>query len=114
MEKLELLMDIVKNFGVQIRTYGEPFSDLEEYDNGLRLRIFRTFETSRLKDFIRSIEPATMCLTEDLYGCHYCFFTINKPPVETGVSDVECGGGGGGVQSQILDHGFKRSRIMRI
>jgi AraC-like DNA-binding protein len=97
MEKLELLTSIVKNFGVQIRIYGEPFSDLEEYDKGLRSRIFQTFDTGRFKEFIRSIEPATMCFAEDLYGCHYCFFPINELSVETDIIDREILGGRGDI-----------------
>jgi AraC-like DNA-binding protein len=93
MEKLELLKNIVKNFGIQMRIYGEPFSDLEEYDKGLRSRIFQTFDTRRFKEFIRSIEPATMCFSEDLYSCHYCFFPINEVSVEISVIDCEINGG---------------------
>jgi hypothetical protein len=96
MEKPELLTGIVENFGVQIRMYREPFAALEEFDKGLRSRIFQTFDTGRLKEFIRSIEPATMCFTEDLYGCHYCFFTINGLSSESSVINREIDGGGGG------------------
>ncbi|MDR0538876.1 MAG: AraC family transcriptional regulator [Spirochaetaceae bacterium] len=93
MEKLKLMVNIVNNFGVQIRAYGEPFSCLKEYDNGLRVRLFQTFDTARLIEFIRSIEPETMYLTKDLYDCHYCFFAINSRPVETGRIDSNVGGG---------------------
>jgi AraC-like DNA-binding protein len=78
MEKLELMANIVKNFGVQARIYDESLSTLEEYDNGLRSRLFQTFDTTRLKDFIRSMEPATIYFTEDLYICQYCFFSIHQ------------------------------------
>jgi AraC-like DNA-binding protein len=86
MEKLYFSIDIVKNFGVKMQVYGEPFSDLDEYDNGLRLRLFQSFDTGPLKEFIRSIESSTMCFTEDRYGCHYCFFSMKQ----------HMGAGGGG------------------
>jgi hypothetical protein len=71
MEKLELVENIVKNFGVQIRIYKEPFAGLEEYDNGLRSRLFQTFDIRPLVEFIRSMKTAELYFTEDLYGCHY-------------------------------------------
>jgi AraC-like DNA-binding protein len=78
MENLELMVNAVKNFGVQTRIYQEPLSGLEEYDNGLRSRLFQTFDTSPLKEFIRSVEPSTLCFTADRYGCHYSFFPIRQ------------------------------------
>jgi hypothetical protein len=91
MEKLEFVVNSIKNFGVQTRIYSEPLSALETYDNGLRSRLFQTFDIGPLKDFIRSIKPENMYLTEDLYGCHYCFFCLNSLNSEI----VDRGGGGG-------------------
>jgi AraC-like DNA-binding protein len=84
MEKLELVENVVKNFGVQMRFYREPLSGLEEYDKGLRLRLFQTFDTTRLVEFICSIEPGVICFTEDLYNCHYCFYTLSQLNDSTG------------------------------
>jgi hypothetical protein len=78
MEKLEFIVNSIKNFGVQTQVYSDPLSALETYDNGLRSRLFQTFDIGLLKDFVRSIEPENMYLTEDLYGCHYCFFRIDS------------------------------------
>ena len=50
MNKLELFTSIVKNFGVQMRLFDEPFSLLEEYDNGLRLRLLGHLKRRSLKN----------------------------------------------------------------
>jgi AraC-like DNA-binding protein len=76
MEKLELMANIIKNFGVQMLVRYEPLSGLEEYDNGLRLRLFSAFDTGPFKEFIRSMESAAIYFIKDQYGCNYCFFPI--------------------------------------
>jgi hypothetical protein len=104
MEKMELMANAVKNFGVQLRIYKEPFAGLEEYDGGLRSRLFQTFDTGRLFVFIRSMETATLYFTEDRYGCHFCFFKANSLSDETGCIDIESNlvGGGGGATLLLL------------
>jgi AraC-like DNA-binding protein len=75
-KKLTFMKNIMRNFGVKMIMYNETLSGLENYDDGLRSRLFKTHNTGRLEEFIRSIEPAVLYLTEDPFGCHYCFFSI--------------------------------------
>jgi AraC-like DNA-binding protein len=74
--KMSLMKDVLSNFGVKMRIYDCSLSGLADYDDGLRSRLYKTHDTKRLEDFIYSIEPAVLCLMEDPYGCHYCFFPI--------------------------------------
>ena len=94
MEKGELAAKIVNNFGVQMRIVDESLSGLEEYDKGLRSRLFQNFDTSRLVEFIRSMETAKLYFIEDPYSCHYCFFNTDRLAAETGVTGAKNEGGG--------------------
>ncbi|MDR0719510.1 MAG: hypothetical protein LBF78_07740, partial [Treponema sp.] len=73
-KKLELMRNILRNFGVRMLVYEETLSGLADYDGGCRSRLFQTHDTRRLEEFLRSIEPAILYLIEDSYGCCYCFF----------------------------------------
>jgi hypothetical protein len=78
--KLGLMRNILKNFGIRILVYDETLSGLADYDGGFRSRIFRNHDPRWLEEFLRSMEPAILYLTEDHYGCYYCFFRIDKLP----------------------------------
>jgi hypothetical protein len=74
MEKsLGFFKNIVQCFGVQMRTFMEPFTDLEGYDCGLRSRLSQKHDTGYLAEFLRSTDYSVLYMTEDAYSCHYCF-----------------------------------------
>jgi hypothetical protein len=104
-KKLSFMKIIMRNFGVRMLVYNETLYGLENYDDGLRSRLFKTHDIKRLESFIRSLEPEALYLTEDLYGCYYCFFSIAK---------VSENGGGGGVNIVASDHGFKICQTTRL
>jgi AraC-like DNA-binding protein len=77
-KKLALMKNVLSDFGIKMRIYDGDLSGLADYDEGLRSRIYKVHDTKRLEEFIRSIEPAVLCLMEDPYGCHYCFFSMTN------------------------------------
>jgi hypothetical protein len=76
-------------FGIRMRCYGEDFTGLEDFDEGLRSRIFQKTDTSALAEFLRGMEEKAMYLWNDAYGCCYCFFILPNTM-------------GGGGQYQVL------------
>jgi hypothetical protein len=86
MEKtFDFIQKLVMSFGVRMRCYGEDFRGLEDFDDGLRSRLFQKPDTAVLAGFLRDMEEQAMYLWNDVYGCCYCFFI-----------HVETDGGGGG------------------
>jgi hypothetical protein len=108
-KKLELMRNILKNFGVGMLVYDETLSGLADYDGGFRSRIFKDHDPRRLEEFLYSMEPASLYWVKDHYGCYYCFFRVDELLVHTecGLSEdtgqipvipsKSIGGGGGGV-----------------
>jgi AraC-like DNA-binding protein len=84
---LDLLCDVVKAYGVRMRRYGENLSNLEEYDDGLRSRLFQRNDTSRLAASLRASAAQVLYITEDAYRCRYCFF---HPPETCGENARYC------------------------
>ncbi|GHU92630.1 hypothetical protein FACS189479_02190 [Spirochaetia bacterium] len=78
-EKLLLLETILKNFGVSTVLYDGSLSGIEKYDNGLRSKIFQTFDFKEVGEFFSSIESGHLYFTEDQYNCRHCFFRLDLP-----------------------------------
>jgi AraC-like DNA-binding protein len=51
---------------------------LENFDDGLRARIFQENDVRVLSEFLRAMEKEVMYICGDPYGCRYCFF---RPPL---------------------------------
>lgn len=77
-EIFELLGNIVKCFGVQTQAYSVPLPCLENYDGGLRSRLFKIHDTRYLEEFMLSMERNIIYIAEDSYCCHFCFLKFNK------------------------------------
>jgi AraC-like DNA-binding protein len=77
-ERLSLMKNIIRNFGVRMLVYEETLSGLADYDGGFRSRLFRIHDTRRLEEFLRAAEPAVLYLVTDPYGYHYGFFRLDK------------------------------------
>ena len=73
MEKnLAFLENMVQCFGVTMRVFDEPLSDLENYDGGLRSCLFQKHDTRPLAEFLRAMDSAVIYILEDIDSCHYC------------------------------------------
>lgn len=70
-----------------MRRFDGALSKLEEYDDGLRSRLFQKNDTSRLAESLRVAKPRIIYMIEDLYGCRYCFF---RPPEFCGEDSSYC------------------------
>jgi hypothetical protein len=57
-----------------MRCYGNDLAGLEDFDGGLRSRLFQKNDTSVPAGFLRGMEDDAMYLWDDTYGCRYCFF----------------------------------------
>jgi hypothetical protein len=85
LQKLSLVENILRNFGIGMALYDESMVGLERYDNGLRAKIFQDFDFKDVGNFLRSMESGYLYFTEDQYSCRHCFFRF-----------APMGGGGGG------------------
>jgi AraC-like DNA-binding protein len=70
---LELLENVIQCFGIPMRVFVEPLSDLTDFDGGLRSRLFKNTDAGQLAEFLRAMDFAVLYMTEDPYGCHFCF-----------------------------------------
>ncbi|MDR0708902.1 MAG: AraC family transcriptional regulator [Spirochaetaceae bacterium] len=77
---LRLLEELVQAFGVWMRCYGADLAGLEDFDDGLRSRVFQKNDVRAIADFIRNMEEGVLHICGDLYGCRYCFFRFPPPP----------------------------------
>ena len=81
---LDLLKEVTKSYGVQMKLYGEDLSNLENYDGGLRSHLFPNFKAEHFAESLQSIIPGTMYITKDIYSCFYCLFRTPEsvdPPI---------------------------------
>jgi hypothetical protein len=76
---LNILEDVIKAYGVQLQRYGKDFSGLELFDEGLRSRLYETYDAGPLKASLRVIESNAFYIIKDDFRCNYCFF-IPPPP----------------------------------
>jgi AraC-like DNA-binding protein len=74
---LDFIKKLLLTFGVGVRRYGDDLSGLEDFDEGLRSRLFPKNDTAGLAGFLRDMEEGAMYLWGDAYGCRYCFFRLD-------------------------------------
>jgi hypothetical protein len=114
---METILDFIQNllfgFGVRMRCYGEDFSGLDNFDEGLRSRLFKKTDASVLAESLRRMEEKVMYLWNDAYGCRYCFFRISEAS-EIAPSIMGGGGGDRKLSDTVLsDLGLERPRMTR-
>jgi AraC-like DNA-binding protein len=82
-----LLEELVKAFGIRIHCYGADMDGLEDFDDGLRVRIFQENTTRVLTGFLQGMKRGIMYICGDPYGCRYCFSLV--PPCASGGNDFQ-------------------------
>jgi AraC-like DNA-binding protein len=73
---LYLLGETVHAWGVNIRFYGPELNGIEDFDGGIRSRLFRKADTANLAREIRKLTPGMVVMLEDTLECHYCLFRL--------------------------------------
>jgi AraC-like DNA-binding protein len=84
---MDLLSDVIKAYGVQMNLYGKPLSGLDNFDGGLRSRLFKSYDTTPALKFLQAMVPAIVYLIKDAYDCQYCCFLV---PQNTTVGEGYC------------------------
>jgi AraC-like DNA-binding protein len=73
---LYLLGETLHAWGVNIRFYGQDLSGIEDFDGGIRSRLFQKIDTVNLAREIRKLAHSEVVMLEDTLECHYCLFRL--------------------------------------
>ena len=77
MDKLQIIEKIISAYDVNIRFYNEALEGLEDYDGGLRKRLYmHNSELEQLSAAMLLMQPKNLYVEKDIYGCSYTLFVL--------------------------------------